>query len=327
MWDMHHIISDAISQDIMVRDFIALYEEKEPAPLRIQYKDFSARQNHESERRRLKKQEDYWLNRYSGEIPRLNMPTDFPRPPVFNFEGEAYEYALGAADIEVYREIASRGDATLYMNMLTFFMVLLYKYTGREDIIVGTATAGRRHTDLENIVGLFVNMLTMRNRPVEDLSFLEFLNQVKRTTMDAYENQDYQFDELVGRLGIEPQAGRNPLFDTQFTFQNAADAVRNQETIEVADFRVTLVASPVKRQPFDLGVNVTETKDAYRFFLGYLTALFKRSTIEDMAKHYVDILHQCMENKTVKIKDILISLDLVTGKAELTREDVTAFEF
>jgi hypothetical protein len=91
--------------------------------------------------------------------------------------------------------------------------------------------------------------------------------------------------------------------------------------------RITLVASPVKRQPFDLGVNVTETKDTYRFLLGYLTSLFKRSTIEDMAAHYEEILHRCMENKTVKIKDIEISLDLVTSNIEITREDVTAFEF
>jgi fengycin family lipopeptide synthetase D len=170
-------------------------------------------------------------------------------------------------------------------------------------------------------------MLTMRNRPVEDLSFMEFLTQVKRITLEAYENQDYQFDELVERLGIEPQAGRNPLFDAQFTFQNAADAVRNQETIEVVDFRVTLVSSPVKRQSFDLGVNITEAENTYSVRFGYLTALFNHSTIENMAVHYEEILHQCMENKTVKIKDIVISLDLVTSNIVITGEDVTAFEF
>ena len=211
--------------------------------------------------------------------------------------------------------------------MLSIFNILLSRYCGQEDIVVGTASAGRRHADLENIVGLFVNMLAMRNYPRENLTFMEFLNQVKMTTLNANENQDYQFDELVERLGIEPQLGRNPLFDTQFTFQNAADAVQNKESVEVSNFTVMPVLSPVQRQPFDLGVNVTETKDTYRFAWGYLVALFKRSTIENMAGHFVEILEQCMADKDIKIRDIFISLDLAAGKMELSDEDVSEFGF
>jgi non-ribosomal peptide synthetase component F len=300
---------------------------KELPPLKLRYKDFSEWQNDLFAGGEIKKQEQYWLGQFERDIPRLNLPLDYARPEVSDFESDVVGFYIPPGLTAKVRALNVETETTPYMVLLAVYNILLARYCSQEDIIVGTATAGRRHTDLENIVGLFVNMLTMRNRPMENLSFMEFLNQVKGTTLEAYENQDYQFDELVERLGIEPQVGRNPLFDAQFTFQNAADAVRNQETIEVADFRVTLVSPPVKRQPFDLGVNVTESENTYSVKFGYLTALFKHSTIEDMAAHYEEILHQCMENESIKIKDIVISLDLVTSKVEITREDVTDFEF
>jgi non-ribosomal peptide synthetase component F len=193
--------------------------------------------------------------------------------------------------------------------------------------MVGSAVAGRRHADLENIIGMFVNMLVMRNQPLEDLTFTEFLEQVKTNALDAYENQDYQLDELANRLGIEAQAGRNPLFDAQFTYQDAAEAVSSKSDITIPTLNIRYYSFKHRVQPFDLSLIASESNDRFSVKLGYLTALFERSTIENMAKHYREILEQCMENKDIKLKDIDISLDLVKATAELTGEDVSDFEF
>ena len=168
----------------------------------------------------IKKQEEYWIDSFAGEIPVLNMPADYPRPLVQSFEGDSAYFEAGRELTEKLNNLTAETGTTLYMALLSAYNILLFKYTGQEDIIVGSPIAGRQHADLKNIIGMFVNTLAIRNYPEEEKTFREFLAEVKENALLAYENQDYQFEDLVEKLEIRRDISRNPLFDVMFTVQN-----------------------------------------------------------------------------------------------------------
>ncbi|MCP4154000.1 MAG: non-ribosomal peptide synthetase, partial [bacterium] len=209
--DMHHIISDGTSHMNLAGDFFSLYSGKELKPLRLQYKDFSTWQNHLMETGKIKEQEEYWLELYRGEIPRINLYTDKKRPEVFSFAGDNYRYRLGPEETAEFKALAADCGGTLYMNLLAALNTLFYKYTGhtggdtghtggetgQNDIIIGSGIAGRPHADLQKIVGMFVNTLAMRNNPHGDQSYRTFFGGVIERSVQAFQNQDVQLEELV----------------------------------------------------------------------------------------------------------------------------------
>ncbi|MGB7604797.1 MAG: amino acid adenylation domain-containing protein, partial [Lutisporaceae bacterium] len=220
MIDMHHIISDGVSMGILIKEFIELYDGKELPRLRIQYKDFAAWQNELFKSGEINKQEEYWLKAFDGEVPVLNMPTDYQRPSIQSFEGDSLSLELSEELTNKLKQIAKETGSTMYMVLLSAYNVLLSKYSGQEDIVVGSPIAGRPHADLENIMGMFVNTLAMRNFPQGNKTFKEFLEEVKANSLLAFENQDYQFEELIDKLNVTRDLSRNPLFDVMFSMQN-----------------------------------------------------------------------------------------------------------
>jgi iturin family lipopeptide synthetase A len=321
-FDMHHIISDGTSMGVLFDDLTKLYHSGSLAglvPLKIQYKDFSQWQNRLFETREIKEQEEYWLNLYAdtGNIPLLKLPTDYPRPEILGFAGDIYEFTLDPRDTSAFLRLTAACDVTLYMNLMAAFNVLLHKYSGQTDIIVGTGIMGRRHHDLDKIIGMFVNSLAMRNYPKADKTYLEFLAEVKENSIKAFENQDLQFEELVDKLGIERNPSRNPLFDVVFVVQNFQEP-------EIKTGGTTF--SPCKEyenkvSKFDMTLYAHEVSDHILFYLEYSTRLFKRSTIEKFAQRYIDIIEQVIEDKKIKFKDINISPDLVAVKPKVTKSD------
>ncbi len=304
MFDMHHIISDGTSLGILVREFVSLYEEKEMPPLKIQYKDFAAWQNNLLETEAIKKQEEYWINRFSGEIPVLNMPTDYARPSVQSFAGDTVLFTAPKDLSSKLNQLASSSEATLYMVLNAAYNILLSKYTCQEDIIVGSSIAGRQHADTQNIVGMFVNVLAMRNYPKAELTFRQFLEDVKQVSLEAYENQDFQFEELVDRLNLRRDLSRNPLFDTVFSMQNM-----DTGNIAIEGLNFTPYEFEYKVSKFDLTLYAAEERGSISFRMEYSTGLFKRETIERMASRFVHILMQLTENPDVKLYDIELATD------------------
>ncbi|MCP5050025.1 MAG: AMP-binding protein, partial [bacterium] len=219
MIDMHHIISDGMSMGIFVSDFMALYSDEKLPALRLQYKDFSQWHNKMIETGEIKKQEAYWLGKFKGDIPQLDLPIDFPRTENPSREGEFIPFEINETLTGKVKALVLETKTTLNIFLLTVYYILLSKYHAQEDVIIGTGTPGRPHADLENITGMFVNMLVLRNYPLAGKNVTDFLSGVKKEVLDAYENQDYQFDELVTKLGVKRELGRNPLFDAQYTFQ------------------------------------------------------------------------------------------------------------
>ena len=216
MFDIHHIISDGTSIRIMVKEFAGLYNGEQLPELRIQYKDFSVWQNELSGSAVLKKQETYWLELFAGEVPILNLPTDFPRPSIQSFEGDYFNFQPGRVLTGKLNNLAVETGTTLYMVFLSAYNILLYKYTGQEDIIVGSAIAGRLHADFNNLIGMFVNTLPVRNNPEGEKTYREYLKECKENALQFYENQSYQFEELVDKIDLPRDISRNPLFDTYF---------------------------------------------------------------------------------------------------------------
>ncbi|MCP5048235.1 MAG: hypothetical protein GY940_13770, partial [bacterium] len=193
MLDLHHIITDGVSMDIFIHQLTSLYNGETLSPVGRHYKDFSQWQQQSLHTPEFKKQETWWLEQFSDNVPALNLPTDFPRWDERNFEGAEYDYYLDPQIAAGIKQLASDTGSTLFMVLLAAYTMLLSMYTGEGDIVVGTGTAGRRHADLDNMIGLFVNMLPLRNRPNKEKTIIEFLADVKKNTLQAFANQDYPY--------------------------------------------------------------------------------------------------------------------------------------
>jgi len=307
MLDMHHIISDGISFSIFIKDFMALYRGETLGPLKLQYKDFAHWQQNLINSGQMKKQEDYWLERFKGEIPGLNLPVDYPGKTVESSEGDTIFSHMKPSLTNAVNQLLIQTGTTLNMVLLAVYNILLSRYTGQEDIIVGSLTTGRNHVDLQNIIGLFLNSLALRNFPNAHKTFAGFLNEIKENTINDYANQDYQYDNLVEQLNIAREGGRSGLFDTLFTCQNL-------EPPEIKIPGLTLKPYGYKHETakFDLYFDAIVRDDTFDIVMKYSTARYKKSTIEKIMKHFIEILEQVTENHEIKLEEINISTDLVS---------------
>jgi amino acid adenylation domain-containing protein/FkbM family methyltransferase len=299
LFDMHHIISDGTSTGRLIDEFTRLYNGETLQPLNVQYRDFSAWQNNLLRTGKIKKQEEYWRTLYSDDIPKLDLPADFPRPTTFTFAGDRFAFKMSSEDKARLRGISTQRGVTLFMNLMAAFYILLYKYTGEEDIIVGTATAGRSHPDLHNNIGMFVNMLALRNHPAGEKTYSEFLEQVKETSIKAFENQDLQFEAFVDDLNVTRDASRNPIFDVCLVIQNF-----ERKEIQLQGLTFSPYEYVDKISQFDMALDVWELGDEVVCYLEYYTALFKRKTIERFSRHFLNIIGQIGKNPDVLIADI-----------------------
>jgi amino acid adenylation domain-containing protein len=327
MYDMHHIITDGTSMGIFSSELMALYAMKELPPLRLQYKDFSEWQNLQLESETIKKQEKYWLKEFEEDAPVLNLPFDYEPPAIPTSEGDSITFEIDTEETKLLKEMALEEGATLYMVVLAILNVLLSRHCDQEDIIIGTPTAGRRHADLEMIIGFFINMMALRNFPTSQKTFREFLLEVKERTLEAYENQDYQFEELVDKVLKKRNSSRDSLIDVMFVFQNME--VLTDEIPEVIIPGLTLKPYPheLNISPFDLVLNGHETKDQLIFLFQYRTKLFKEETIRMIIHNFKKILSSVLEDRNICLKDIDISHDLLFVESISSHEDEGDFVF
>jgi amino acid adenylation domain-containing protein len=317
MMDMHHIISDLISGDILERDFFFLVMGKELPPLLIQYKDYAQWHNSAEIKESVKSQEKYWLREYNmGEIPLLNLPIDFARAGEIHFEGSFISTTVDGTLFSNLKKRARELDVSVMMLLFSVYKILLSRYGGQEEIIVGTVVPGRQHADLENIVGFFVNMLAIKTNPRKNKTFPVYLSEVKEKFLEAYENQEYQFEELVSKLDIPRQAGRHPLVDALFVFRDEGDNALKSKRDGIEGFNST----PFNISHFDLMLNVVDLNNSIRLGLEYSTNLFKTSTIEEFAAFYVAILEQVVEKPLIRLEDIKVDLDLSVSTSSIIQE-------
>jgi bacitracin synthase 3 len=302
MLDMHHIVSDGVSNVTLVKDLWTFYDEEELPELPVQYRDFAEWIKKEPQLQKVKKQEPFWLKQFEGEIPVLNLPTDFKRPSKMTFEGDMLHFEIGKETTRRLNVIAQKEGNTIYMILFSIYNILLSKLSGQDDIVVGTVTAGRSHADLQPIIGMFVDTLAMRNYPVGDKTFREFLKEVKKRTLASFENQNYPFEELVSKVASRHDKSRNPLFDVVFTLDNEAE--RSDEYL--LDVLILDRSDPyrIKRSKFDMMMMGAETGEGIQFNMEYNTQLFKEETVERFMRYYKQIVSSVSKNIDQKISEI-----------------------
>lgn len=299
--DSHHIIIDQSSITIFVREFNKLYSGNSLLPLTIQYKDFAAWQNTLLKSMGMERQINYWKNEFKHPIPVLNMPTDFPRPRIQSFIGERISFVLDNKLNEQINHISKKYALTPYMIFMAAFKLLLWKYTGQEDLIIGTAVAGRRHADLASVIGMFVNTLAIRTKIEDSLTMSEYFQYIKKKMLDAYENQDCQFEMLLELLNLEKDLSRNPLFDVVINYIDMGEA----------DFVLdNSILKPWPNMPvyskFDLTWTIEKKSNNYIADMEFNTALFKRETIEDLVSRLIHILTIITEENALQLTELTI---------------------
>jgi non-ribosomal peptide synthetase component F len=305
MIDMHHIISDGVSHGVLVKDFTALNRGETLPPLRIQYKDFSQWQADEKETENLKNQERYWLKEFQDQLPILEMPLDFARPAVQSYEGTTAAFAGGSKEIAAIKRYARREGVTAFMVFLAIFNILLAKISHQEDIVIGTPVAGRRHADLEKIIGMFVNTLALRNFPQAGKTFVEFLPEVKKRTLTAFENQEYPFEDLVEKVVKSRDPARHPLFDVMLSIHEPEKQPQAAPPNANPPIPTTTVQYQNRISKFDLSLDVMVGEKLY-FSVEYCSKLFKKSTIERFIGWFKNIMSAVLETPGKKIREIEI---------------------
>ncbi|MCP4217506.1 MAG: AMP-binding protein, partial [bacterium] len=292
VFDMHHIISDGTSMATFIKEFTALYSGQSLAAQPTRFKDFSIWQAQRLQKGELKARGDYWRKTLS-EPPLLNLPLDFPRPVMQSFKGKHIAFDLPPEVTEKLKALLIDTGCTLYMVLLAAFTLLLARYSRQDDILVGTPTAGRNRKEVHHAIGLFLETIVLRNKIHHHFTADEFLQKVKENTLNAYENQEYPYSELIKQLDAvnENDLSRNPLFDVMLN-------VLNQERAEMDIHGLRIIPRSVEAggAKVDLTLDAIEIENAsdkrISLNFGYATALFRHETIRRMAGHFVNILHE-----------------------------------
>ena len=287
---MHHIVADGWSMGVLLNELSQLYEAFDrggtsplPEPT-VQYGDFADWQERWLKGNAAVEQRRWWKERLAGLTP-LNLPTDRPRPAEPTYRGAGYAFRLPARAASALTELGRREGATLFMTLLAVFSVLLRRYTGQEDIVVGSPVANRNHRKLEPMIGFFVNSLIMRCDVSGMPSFLAVLRRVRDFALDAMARQDLPFEELVRELAPERDASSNPVFQVMFSLENWPVGVMRLPDLTLAPVEVeTHVAK------FDLLLNIREVAGGLVAAFEYATDLFDPDTIARMAGHFTTLL-------------------------------------
>ncbi len=302
---MHHIISDGWSLGILFRDLAESYLARVQArgaqlpALSIQYADYATWQHNALTGDELGRQLDYWVNQLEGIPSVLELPTDFPRPRIQTFNGNSLVQQLSTAQLTAIKSLAQEQGCTLFMALLAAFAVLLTRWTGQTDVVVGTPVAGRQQRELEQLIGFFINTLVMRVSTEGNPSFVELLAQVKQTTLDAYAHQDLPFEKLVERLNPVRDPSHPPIIQVVFGLHN--------EPLE----GMTLTGLDVRPQPFaadvakfDLVVQALEGSGGLMLRYQYNVDLFDKRTIERFADQYASLCDSIIAQPDAAVRQL-----------------------
>ncbi|WP_281377115.1 non-ribosomal peptide synthetase [Fontibacillus panacisegetis] len=295
MFDMHHIISDGATMNIITKEFSQMYNGEELKALEVQYKDYSEWMR----KKNISIQEAYWLDQFSDEIPVLDLPLDYSRPQTQRYSGTAFDTSMNAITQEQVQQLCRQTGITEYMALLSVFMVLLNKYSRQEDIIVGSPISGRMHQDTESMVGMFVNTLALRGKPEGHKPFANFLAEIREICLKGYENQEYPFEDVVDKVNVKRDMSRNPIFDVMFVMQN-----NEEEEVSAQGLTLEEVETESGVAKFDLTISVNSTTEGYNINWEYCDELFKEETVRRMAAHFEQIVREILETPTKKISEI-----------------------
>ncbi|OPZ94704.1 MAG: Tyrocidine synthase 3 [Firmicutes bacterium ADurb.Bin419] len=295
----HHIVVDGFSFGIIMKEFAEAYNGSQLKPVSLQYKDYSRWQEEQQKQEAVQKQINYWVEKIKNNTTVLNLPLDFPRSSVQSFEGEVLHFKIDSELTKKIDSFARDNEATTFMVLFSVLNILLHTYSGQEDIIIGTPIADRPHVDLQDMVGMFVNMMPLRNLPEKTKTYRELLLEVRQNSLDAFKNQDCQFDVLVEKLGIKGNTSGNPLFSVVFILQNI-----DLSEIKLGESVIMPRQIKNKTSKFDLTFELMQVNDSIECMIEYNTALFKESTVIRLAENFVNCTNEVLKAPDNKISDI-----------------------
>ncbi len=300
--NMHHIISDGWSEGVLLRELSALMtaaaegRDADLPALPIQYADYAVWQRERLEGTdELSRQLGYWREKLSGLPESLDLATDYPRPAVQSFAGSSHGFALDATLTSGLRGLAEREGGTLYMVLLAAFKALLYRYTGQEDICVGSPIANRQYAETEGLIGMFVNTLALRDEVRGEEGFTGLLGRVKTTCLEAYAHQDTPFEKVVEAVQPQRNMAITPLFQVMLMLQNTGDDLRSQ----FAPYPLEMGVSK-----FDLSAEFTERDGGLSCYFEYSTSLFRAETIARMAGHFEALCRAIVATPEAAVRDL-----------------------
>jgi len=297
--DMHHIITDGVSQGILVRDFLSLYKGEAVMGHPLQYRDYVEWQQSSVQQELLGRQRSFWLGEF-GELPEQGeLPLDHAREGVRSQRGKTMAVEIEGALLSGLKALAEGEGATLYMALLSVYTILLGRLTDREDVVVGTSTVGRPHAELEGTIGIFINTLCLRNYPKGEKGFREYLREVRDRTLACFDNQSYPYESLLKVLGIERRADRNVLFDAAITYSNF-----DQPELSIPGLRVREHMYDQELSKYDLLLWVSEEGGEMRLELSYSTELFEAGTIDRYMEYFRRIMSEVLKDGDVRLSAI-----------------------
>ena len=333
---MHHIVSDGWSMGVLVNELSTLYnalvhgQTPQLAPLPVQYADFALWQRQWLRGPLLERQLAYWQQQLGDGVEPLELPTDRPRPALPSRAGARYSITIPAGLTQQLRALSQHEEVTLFMTLLAAFSTLLHRYTGQDEIVVGSAIANRQRAEIEPLIGFFVNVLALKirlpGRVASEGSFRDLLRDVRQVTLDGYSNQETPFEKLVELLAPEREPGRNPLFQVMFSLQNAP-----LKLAQLHDLQLELVDIPSRSAKFDLDIDIWERNDVLVANVEYATELFDAATIQRMMEHYSLLLEQIVAAPSARLSELqILSADeqrrlLVEWNAERVAFDVNSY--
>jgi amino acid adenylation domain-containing protein len=312
---LHHIISDAWSMGVLLRDVTTYYQHFTQfphsstlplpiPPLPLQYADYALWQRQWLQGDRLQAHLDYWQQHLGSNLPVLALPTDRPRPQTPSFQGATQSFRLSAPLTQALRTSSRQAGVTLFMTLLAAFQTLLYRYTQQEDLVVGTDLANRNRQETEGLIGFFVNLLVLRTDLSGNPTFRSLLQRVRSVTLGAYAHQDLPFDKLVEALQPQRQRDQTPLFQVLFVMQNVP-----MPEPELAGLRLSPVAIANDTAKFELALFMRETESELIGTWNYRTELFEADTIARMSRQFVTLIENLVQQPDVRLDSVSLQTD------------------
>jgi non-ribosomal peptide synthetase component F/acyl carrier protein len=316
LFTLHHIVSDGWSMSVLIKEVGTLYEafiRGEQSPLEelpIQYADFALWQREWLSGEVMERQLNYWRRQLGGELPILELPTDRPRPAVQSYRGGHHSFRLSPEVSAGLRELSQREGVTLFMTLLAAWQTLLSRYSGQEEVIVGTDIANRNRAETEGLIGFFVNQLVLRTDLAGDPSFVELLRRVREVCLGAYAHQDVPFERLVEELAPERDASRSPLYQVKFVWQNTAVA-----ELELAGVRLQALGGETGTAKMELMLVMAESGESISGRVEYNTDLYSVERAARMCGH----LEQLFESIVARPEARLDELEILTDEERQER--------
>jgi len=308
LWVFHHIIVDLWSIDVLLSEFISLLKVEGDihnvlAKPKLQFSDFTQWQEYWLSGSKGEQHLCYWSNKLAGELPILDLPTDRPRTALQTYKGSSSAITLNIEQLNQLKELARKHGATLYMTLLTGYAILLNRYTGQDDLIIGSPMAGRTRAEMNKLVGYITNTVPLRFTFGKEERTCELLSQVRQHVLESFEHQEYPFDLLVEKINPKRDTSRSPVYQTVFVMQNVSTrevgAMATGQTRAIStwgNLQVEAIPLPETSALFDLTLTVAETDNGLVATMQYNTDLFEADTADRMLQHFVQLLDSMVED-------------------------------